>query len=77
VMRAGRKLRGRTLLVVGSGVVIACSIYWLVRYDNSFGGTVFYALLFSALVVISVCMALTTTSRAWLKETPPTKPAMR
>ncbi|HEY2298132.1 MAG TPA: hypothetical protein VGH43_10425 [Jatrophihabitans sp.] len=75
VMVAGRKLRGRNLLTTGSGIVVACSIYWLVRFDHSFGGTVFYAVLFSALVVISVSMAFTTTSRAWLTAAPSTKPA--
>jgi len=79
VMLTGRKVLGRTMLSIGSGIVVACSIYWLLRF-NSFGATVFYALLFGALVVIAVCMAFTTTSRAWLAAAQPstqpsTKPA--
>jgi hypothetical protein len=76
VMLTGRKPLGRTLLTVGSGIVLACSIYWLVRFDSFGGGIVFYALLFGALAVLAVCMAYTTTSRAWLAAAPSTKPAM-
>ena len=75
VMLTGRKPLGRTLLTVGSGIVVACSIYWLVRFDTFGGGIVFYALLFGALVVIAVCMAYTATSRAWLAAAPSAKPA--
>ena len=51
VMLTGRKVVGRTMLTIGSGIVVACSIYWMVRFD-SFGGGIFYGLLFTALAVV-------------------------
>jgi hypothetical protein len=73
VMLAGRKPRGRLLLATGTGIVVACAIYWITRF-NAYGGTVFFALLFSALVVVGLALAHTAAARQWLSATaaPPT-----
>jgi hypothetical protein len=61
----GRKGTGRTMISVGGAIVIVAAVYWLARYNN-FGATAVYALLFSALAIISMALAFTSTARTWL-----------
>jgi hypothetical protein len=55
---------GRILLSVGSGIVIALSIYWIARTS---GSATVWALIFAALVIVALSMAWTGTSSAWLR----------
>jgi hypothetical protein len=73
VMFAGRKPLGRTLLASGGAIVIALAIYWLTRFD-AFATTIFYGLLFAALSVLSIAMAFTGSTKAWLAGEPPASP---
>jgi hypothetical protein len=66
VILTGRKAKGRTMIAVATAIVIAAAIYWMVRTSGSYGGTVFFALVFAALVIIAVSLASTSTTRAWL-----------
>ena len=68
VMLAGRRLQGRLLLTIGTGIVVVTAIYWIARF-NAYGGTVFFALLFSALVIVGLSLAYTTAAREWLSAT--------
>lgn len=76
VLILGRKQSGRTMISIGGAIVVATAIYWLVRY-SSFGATIVYALLFSALAVICVAMAFTVTARTWLAGEPAGRSAPR
>lgn len=73
VMLSGRKSKGRTLVAVSTAIVIASGIYWMAR-ANSYGGTVFFALAFAALVVIAASLAFTSTTRDWLQTNPAAPP---
>jgi uncharacterized membrane protein YcjF (UPF0283 family) len=65
VALAGRKSTGRTMIAAGSVIVTAAAIYWMARFD-AFATTVFYGLLFAALSVLSIAMAFTGSTKAWL-----------
>ena len=73
VRLAGRNAAGRTVLAVGAALVVAAGIYWIFRF-NTYGGTVFFAMVYSALVVVAVAVTHTTTTRAWLSATPASEP---
>lgn len=61
----GRNRNGRTMISTAGVIVLAAAIYWVARY-GSFGATVVYAVLFSALGVTSVSLAFTAAARDWL-----------
>lgn len=65
VMIMGRNRTGRTMISTAAVIVLGAAIYWVVRYGG-YGGIVIYAMLFSALAVISISMAFTGTARHWL-----------
>ncbi len=69
VTLAGRRATGRTMICVGSVIVIGAAIYWMTRFD-AFATTVFYGLLFAAMSVLSIAMAFTTATKAWLAAAP-------
>ena len=73
VALAGRKSTGRTMIAVGSVIVVAAAIYWMTRFD-AFSTTVFYGLLFAALSVLSIAMAFTGSTKAWLHGKAPAAP---
>lgn len=65
LINAGKPL-GRTLLCTAGGIVLACSVYWLIRFGGVAPQVIFYALMFAALVIIAMSMAFTASARAWL-----------
>lgn len=68
VMMTGRKANGRTLLSVGGAIVLAETLYWLIRFSGlSADGFIFYAVLFAALSVIALSLAWTPGGSAWLR----------
>lgn len=71
VLYAGRRPLGRTLVTIAAAIVVACAIYWITRFSVA---SIFYALIFSALVVVAVAMAYTAGARAWLAGTKPASP---
>lgn len=68
VSMTGRNTTGRLLYVVGSGIVIVATIYWLARWATKFGaeGLIVYGLLFAALVIIGTSLAFTSDGNRWL-----------
>lgn len=67
VMVTGRKAAGRTLLSVGSVIVLGETVYWMVRFDFLHAnGAVIYAVLFGALAVLILAFAWTAGARTWL-----------
>lgn len=54
---------GRIMLSVGAGIVIALSIYWVARTS---GAAVVWALIFAALVIVSLSLAWTRVTTQWL-----------
>jgi hypothetical protein len=65
---AGRNSSGRVMLSVGSGIVIGESVYWIVR---SSGDATFWALLFAALVIVSLSLAWSSSSNRWIRGSAP------
>lgn len=73
VMLSARKTAGRSLIAAGTVVVIVAAIYWVIR-AYSYGGTVFFAMTYGALVVIGLSLAYTSTTREWLATSPAAPP---
>jgi hypothetical protein len=63
----GRRDRGRTMIFIGTGIVVVMAIYWLARWNgDTGGGVVFWALVFAACAVLASCFAGNATARRWL-----------
>jgi hypothetical protein len=54
---------GRIMLSVGAGIVIALSVYWVAR---TAGAAIVWALIFAALVIVSLALAWTRVATQWL-----------
>ena len=63
VQFAGRKARGRIMLLVGVGIVVAAGVYWLARIGTVI---IFWPLLFAAPLIVAASLASTSAVRAWL-----------
>ncbi len=59
------RTNGRILLSVGSGIVIALALYWIIRAESA---GVVWALIFAALVIVALSMAWSRSSSRWLSE---------
>lgn len=64
VMFTGGANNGRIMLSVGSGIVLALSIYWIARTG---GSATIWALIFAALVIVALAMAWTSANTTWLR----------
>jgi len=78
VSLSGRHIRGRTMLAVGAAITLVECVYWLVR-TSAAGGVLVFVLLFGALAVLSLVLAVSGTASQWLRATPapPPPPAYR
>lgn len=61
----GRRPGGRVMLSVGCGIVLGEAVYWIARGHQ--GGYVFWALVFSALVIVSLSLAWSSSSNQWIR----------
>lgn len=67
VMFTGRNATGRVLFSVAGGIVLAETVYWLVRFDGVTGsGVVVYPTLFAALTIIGLALVWTNDVSRWL-----------
>lgn len=62
-----RNAGGRIMLSVGSGIVLGEALYWIVR---SSGDATFWALVFAALVIVSLSLAWSSGANAWIRGAP-------
>jgi hypothetical protein len=69
VWLAGRHVRGRTMLAIGSGITLIECVYWLARTSAASGVFVF-VLVFGALAVISLVLAVSGPVSHWLRGAP-------
>ena len=74
VSLSGRNKRGRTMLAIGAVITIAECVYWLAR-TSADGGVFVFVLVFGALAVISLVLALTGPVSQWLGAAPAAQPA--
>jgi len=70
VMLTGRKRRGRTMLISGCALTLAACVYWLVR-TSAQAGTAVFDLLYGALAVIALVLAVSGTVTQWLNGAAP------
>jgi hypothetical protein len=69
VMLTGRNPNGRILFSIGSAVVLAETVYWLVRFDGlTATGFFVYSMLFAALTIVGVALAWSPGIGSWLSE---------
>jgi hypothetical protein len=67
VSMSSRTSSGRILYCVGTGVVLAESVYWITRFHHvDETGFVFYSLIFAALVIVGVSLSWTRGPSEWL-----------
>jgi hypothetical protein len=67
VMLTGRNPNGRIMFSIGSGLVIAETLYWLVRFDGfTATGFVVYSVLFGALTVVGLGLAWAPGVSSWI-----------
>lgn len=66
VLLLGGKAFGQGLVAIGSVVVVAATVYWVIRAQADYGGTIVFATLFGALAVVSVSLAYAPTCRSWI-----------
>lgn len=66
VLLLGGRVFGQTLLAIGSVVTVAATVYWVIRAQAEFSGTIVFAVLFGGLAVVAVSLAYAPSSRAWL-----------
>ncbi len=63
---------GRTLLTVGNGLVIAASVYWLLRFSgdryNAGDGYIVWSVIFAILAILSLAFSFTGAVNRWLAE---------
>ncbi|MEP7177524.1 MAG: hypothetical protein ABI775_00380 [Pseudonocardiales bacterium] len=69
VSLTGRHSRGRTMLLVGAGITLIECVYWLVR-TSAAGGVFVFVLVFGALAVTSLVLAMSSTASHWLRTAP-------
>ena len=62
---SGRNPSGRIMLSVGSGIVLGESVYWLARFHEA--DAAFWALVFAALVIVSLSLAWSSSANAWIR----------
>lgn len=74
VSLSGRHLRGRTMLVVGTTITLIECVYWLAR-TSADGGVFVFVVVFGALAVISLVLAVSGTASQWLRGAPAAQPA--
>lgn len=65
VVYLARRPLGRALLTIGTLLVVACSIYWLVRFAH-LSSIVVYGVFFDALVAVSLALTCSSGAKAWL-----------
>lgn len=65
---SGRNPSGRIMLSVGSGIVLGEAVYWIAR---SGGDATFWALVFAALVIVSLSLAWSSSSNRWINGSTP------
>jgi hypothetical protein len=65
-MLLGGKAIGQSLVAIGSVVVVAATVYWVIRAQADYSGTIVFACLFGGLAVVSISLAYAPTSRAWI-----------
>ncbi|MCW2644052.1 MAG: conserved rane protein of unknown function [Pseudonocardiales bacterium] len=70
---SGRDTRGRTMLVVGAAITLIECAYWLVR-SSAAAGVFVFVLVFGALAVIAVVLAVSSTTSQWLGGAPAAQP---
>ena len=64
----GRKPSGRTMMGIGGGIVLASTVYWLVRFDKlPTSGFVTWAVIFAALTVVGLALVATRAVTEWLR----------
>jgi hypothetical protein len=73
VSLSGRNVRGRTMLLVGAAITLIECVYWLVRTSADSGVFVF-VLVLGALAVVSLVLAVGSTTSQWLGAAPAAQP---
>jgi hypothetical protein len=66
VLLLGGKAFGQSLVAIGSIVVVAATVYWVIRVQADYSGTIVFAALFGGLAVVSIALAYAPSSRAWI-----------
>ncbi|MEP7179460.1 MAG: hypothetical protein ABI775_10250 [Pseudonocardiales bacterium] len=74
VSLSGRNVRGRTMLLVGAAITLIEGVYWLVR-TSAEGGVFVFVVVFGALAVVSLVLAVSGTVSQWLGAAPVAQPA--
>lgn len=73
VIFTGGKSTGRTMLSVGNGIVIALTVYWLVRFSddrfrNAGDGFIVWGVIFAALAILPLAFSFTGQINQWLNQ---------
>ncbi len=66
VLMLGGKVLGQTLTAIGSVIVVVATVYWVIRAQGAYSGTLVFGVLFAALAVIGASLAYAPSSRAWI-----------
>lgn len=72
VMVLGGNQKGRPLVLAGTVITVAFSIYWIVRPDN-ISATLFAAVIFAALGIIATALLMSASARTYLVDKPAPK----
>jgi hypothetical protein len=66
VLLLGGKALGQSLVAIGSVVVVAATVYWVIRAQAAYGGTIVFATMFGALAVVSLSLAYSPSARGYI-----------
>jgi len=76
VSLSGAHRRGRTLLLVGGGMVLADCVYWIAR-TSADGGVFVFIIVYGGLAALAIVFALSGQATQWLNSSPADPPAYR
>jgi hypothetical protein len=69
VLLLGGKAFGQSLVAIGSVVVVAATVYWVIRAQAGYSGTIVFATVFGALAVVGISLAYAPSARNWIAHT--------
>lgn len=73
IWMCSRRSSGRVLYTVGGALVVAESVYWMVRWSNRLSddvGLIVYALIFATIAIVGLSLAWVREANEWLRTDP-------